>query len=116
MLYASGACPGPSRRTSYRLILRDVAQHLLQMLPADYRRALLHVLPVCARAGGVGDEIFDWTLARLRLAHEPMPGLLCRGKHPRRVAHHFQVNVLQGAFSKVGDWDTDKDTLARVGS
>jgi hypothetical protein len=45
-----------------------------------------------------------------------MPGLLCRGKHPRRVAHHFQVNVLQGASSKVGDWDTPKDTLDRAGS
>ena len=116
MLYASRACPGPSRRTSYRLPLRGVAQHLLQVLPADYRQALLHLLPVCARRGGIGDEVRDWALARLRLAHEGMPGLLCRGKHPRRVAHHFQVNVLQGAFSKVGDWDTPKDTLARAGS
>lgn len=90
------------------------------MFAADYRRALLHVLPVSARAGGVGDEVRDWTLARLRLAHERMPGLLCRGKHPSRVAHYFQVNVLQGTSSKVGDWDTlkdtPKDTLARAGS
>ena len=107
---------GPFEAPSYRLLLRGVAQHLLQVLAADYRRALLHVLPVSVRAGGVGDEVHDWTLARLRLAHERMPGLLCRGKHPRRVTHYFQVNVLLVASSKVGDWDTPKDTLSRVGS
>src|SRR4028119_1310232 len=99
---------GPFKTPSYRLSPRGVAQHLLQVLPADYRRALLHTLPVSARRGGVGAKVCDWALARLRLAHEGMPGLLCRGEHSRRVAHYFQLNVLQGASSKVGNWDTPK--------
>ncbi len=85
----------------YRLLLRRVAQHLLQVLPTEHGRSPFYVLPASARPGGVRDEVRRGLSAQpalrlLVLAPDVLARFLHGGQDSGGVADDIQVNVLQG--------------------